>query len=183
MKKVFNKQNLLAVILGVFGCLVYDFLKPLFSLLAQGGNTTLHIFRDAIYFNMALDNGKSIFYCFASMMFGAISGLFTWIIIVFCLKKKIKNIVSTIDNPNTINKFIKIISIVLYFILLVDFAVLFYCDNTYIKFKNDMIAIKPYISAEQFDMINSNWTQMKSYNDFKKIRKYINQVKKENKLQ
>lgn len=50
------------------------------------------------------------------------------------------------------------------------------------KFDLDMKAIKPYITTEEFDILVSNWVQMKTEEDYINIYDKIKKVKKENGL-
>ena len=50
------------------------------------------------------------------------------------------------------------------------------------KFKNDLTVIKPYTDNKTFMMLESDWTRMKSKDDYDKIYDTINRIKDENNL-
>ncbi|HAN20404.1 MAG: hypothetical protein A2Y15_08605 [Clostridiales bacterium GWF2_36_10] len=125
-----------------------------------------------------------LFYLFFGILSGYVFGSITYKI----KNKQVKNTdfgEAKKDRFNTkINNFSKskITVIILLLLLSLDMFIGYFSQILKNEFDINIITITPYTESHQIDLLKSNWTKMKSKDDYNKIYEVINKIKEINDL-
>lgn len=187
---IYENKNSLYV--GIVGSLIWQIILFIIDIVPNIGSNIFETIENLLYSfaaTMSIDRMISILFSF---VMGCIFGIGTCKIFYFIVNKinSIKNKIfikhesdktgyeefkhKLNKSLNTLSLFSVIITIILGFDM--------FAFSLKIEFDLDMASIKPYISNEKFDTLISEWTQMKTKEDYNKIYSTIKEVQKENKL-
>lgn len=190
--KYWISENKNSLYVGIVGSLIWQIILFIIDIVPNVGSNIFETIENLLYSfaaTMSIDRMISILFSF---IIGCILGMGTCKIFYFIVNKinSIKNkifIKHEFDKTeyeefkHKLNKSLNTLSL-LSIIITIILGFDMFAFSLKIEFDLDIASIKPYISNEKFDTLISEWTQMKTKEDYNKIYSTIKQVQKENKL-
>jgi len=175
-KEIFSRKNIKKAIIAVVVIpLAYDFLiKPLAYMFINFSGNIWNTFTNYYYKCVSETNGNEIIllcaYLFCGYMLGKIS--------VFTTKNE-----SIVDKEEKSNSkqggiFNALLTLILIIMIFFNFSI----DKEKNKFDLKIIKITPYVDTSELNMLKSDWTRMRSKDDFNDIMDQIELIVKEHNL-
>ena len=182
-------NNKSALIVGLVTSLIWQGFIFFAGFIPQVGPNILKNIDNLIYFKAATMSSDYMLSQVFSMILGIFIGGATCSIFIFLfdkadkLFKKIKK-----QSSNKLDVIPKrehnslIFPTVCFIMLSILFGTNMVCYNLKMRFDLDMTSIKPYILEQEFNKLNSDWTQMKNKDDYKSIYNEIDIIQEQNQL-
>lgn len=190
--KSWLSENKNALYVGIVGSLIWQLIVFIMSIVPNVGSNIFETIENLLYSSastMSIDRMISILFSFFT---GAILGIGTYKIFDFIINKivLIKNKIFIKRKSDKteyeeirykLNKSLNALSFlsIIITIILVFNMISF---KLKIEFDLDMASIKPYIANQEFEFLISDWTQMKTKEEYNSIYNTIKKIQKENEL-
>lgn len=165
-----------SILCGVLATFLYELIKIIIKYLQYGGTTIMHFLSDYRYYLASYIDDTALIHFLLSICLGIIVGSIVFFIL-FSLFRKAGISFSHRKWPKKgIKLFMVIYSSFCIALLIIQFYFITFALTLKHSYQIAMIEIKPYISTEKYDRLNSDWVQMGNQKDYQKIQNTVMEV-------
>lgn len=184
--KQWLRQNRDNIISGIIASIIFTILPKIISMTPAFGGSIYSLLVNIIYSYSASWNSEMMSSLIFSMFFALVLSSTVIRIVFNCnnrrREKRYNNEETISKEIAKIKKRIKVYKSIRCLFTVIFILFIYYPMVLFHRFENDLIAIRPYIRDEEYYLIQSNWVQMKSKDDYDEIYERINDVIQQNGL-